>query len=155
MKTIFYTLILALAICCKPSTNQEKSAVINEYAYPPMPESELKMLYEQTTGVDYIFHKLPFSLNQSDKSSVQSNIAMIGVNAPTLFSDDCSPLGREFFQRNGEYLYEADVYFDTKANCYAYKFFKDGKAVYLNGISTSGAKFYNQIINTDVSKYRK
>lgn len=155
MKTIFYSLIVLLALNCRPTSSVEKSSSTSAYAYPPMPESEIKMLYEETTGVDYIFHKLPFSINQGDQASVQSNVLMIGIQSPTSFSESCIPLGREFFQKNGEYLYEADIYFDPKTDCYAYKFFKDGKAVYLNGMSKTGANFYTQIISTDVSQYRK
>lgn len=129
-----------------PSTAPTPSKVESmSFEVPALPREEMKNLYDNATYVDYIFYNLPFSLSQDNKPSIHANLGMISPEPLTSIPKSCKPIGREFFQIDGEVAYEADLYFEK--GCYGYVFIKDKKPLYANKISEEGVKFYQNLIN--------
>lgn len=157
-----YLLLLILPFCllsaCKESTSSEANnssktedeVVPNPnfvlHELPAMPLDFYNELKEKCDAVDYIFHNLPFSINQTDRPSVLSNLAFISEQQGYAIPDGCNILGREFFQVNGEILLEADFYFCPPYH-FTYVFLQNKKPIYANRMSESGVKFYANLIN--------
>ena len=166
MKTSFIIPVFLLSILCafgiscsnnkaKPAnsnaenTEQVESSNVTLTELPGVPTEQLAHLWNNCEFVDYIFHNLPFSLSQSETPAIQANLNFISTKAAGKIDlKSCKPMGREFFQVNGEIVMEADVYYSP--NCYFYVFVKDEKPIYANKISQSGMAFYHQI-TTQVS----
>jgi hypothetical protein len=114
------------------------------HALPPMDKATYEQLQSTVTQVDYIFHSLPFSVNQTERPAIQTNLAMI---SPERANDvtGCPIFARESFQVNGEIVLEADIYFNE--GCYAYVFYQGKDKVFANKITDQGKQFYNNLIN--------
>jgi hypothetical protein len=112
---------------------------------PGVPIQVLERLLNECTFIDYIFHKLPFSLSQSEGPSIDINISYIDFERPLgRIPTDCKPIGRKFFQISGEIVYDVDIYLTT--NCKFYVFVdKKNKPMYANYITDEGVKFYAQM----------
>jgi hypothetical protein len=152
MKYISSLLILViLVLSCQSSGDQKKSkqpsdqAQRSEAIYPTLPVELHKRLYDQVDYLDYIFHDLPFSMSQSEKPSVQTNIAYIGQGKVMGIPQGCKPVARQFYQIQGEIIFEADVYFSE--GCQFYIFYENGQAKYANAMSENGIAFFNKIIS--------
>ena len=140
-----------MALSCKNSSGSEQvenntsSQVLSEPVYPTLPIELHKKLYYEVELIDYIFNDLPFSMSQSEKPSIQSNIRYIGADPVTELQQDCKPIARQFFQVQGEIILEADVYYSE--GCYYYIFFQEGEARYANLMTSDGIGFMQNIIN--------
>lgn len=141
-------LILILGSCKEKKTNtsstEEVTATEQKFDLPALPISELQMLYDKASYVDYIFYELPFSLSQDNQASIRANLGLMSPDRLTTLSLSCKPIGREFFQVDGEIAYEADLYFSE--GCYGYVFLQNNKPAFANMISQEGQKFYQNII---------
>jgi hypothetical protein len=115
----------------------------NVIELPGIPSEKIVELWEKCELVDYIFHNLPFSLNQSEKPAIRANLNFIGTDPVGKVNLDCKPMGREFFQIGGEIVLEADVYYSP--GCYFYVFVDGNTPIYANTISEAGMNFYKQI----------
>jgi len=131
--------IMILMVACKPG--KEKKLITDEqFIYPQMSLQEQSYLFENIEGIDYIFNELPFSLSQTDKPSIQTNIAGIGRDGVTEIN--CKVLGRIFYQFKGEIILEADIYFKPP-DCHFYIFFEDGSPIYANQMTPENVNFFN------------
>lgn len=141
-------LILTLGSCKEKKTITPETELVNSeeqlFDLPALPISELQMLYDKASYVDYIFYDLPFSLSQDNQASIRANLGLLSPDKLTTLSISCKPIGREFFQVDGEIAYEADLYYSD--GCYGYVFLKDNKPAFANMISEEGLKFYRNII---------
>lgn len=142
--------LVLIGISCKPdtaspATTPGASATAGKHHLPAMTKAQYMELRERCTAVDYIFHTMPFSVNQTDKASVLSNLGMISSEQADALDPSCKPFAREIFQAGGEIFLEADLYYG--AECNAYVFFKGKEAVYANKIDKTGMDFYNKLIN--------
>lgn len=164
MKHSILGIVLILSLfSCKPETNnvktnadtpaapaiaqsapQPSSGTSTQAPYQSVTSDIMKDLYENCQLIDYIFHKLPFSMNQSEKSGIQSTITHVSPVAQEYITPGCEPIARQFFQVKGDITLEADIYFSD--NCKFFVFFKDGKAFAANKMSPSGIEFYGNII---------
>ena len=157
MTKLIYVLLAAtlLTLCaCKEQKSTATDAVSaapaapatqNSLKLPALPLSKMKYIFDNAEYVDYIFHKLPFSLSQDSKNSVQANIAMIDSRITPQYHDGCASMGREFFHVDGEIVMEAEVY--CSQGCYAYVFYEDKKPAYIAGMTETGKTFYQNMIN--------
>ena len=141
MKKIYLLLIVFHFLCVSCGSSGEKKVPSEpQFIYPQMSIQEQSYLFENVDGIDYIFNDLPFSLSQADKPSIQTNIAGISRNGVTAI--DCKPLGRIFYQFNGDIILEADIYFKAPA-CYFYIFIEEGKEIYANQMTPENVNFFN------------
>lgn len=128
----------------KTAVTQAQPAQTNSLDLPLFPLDKMKYIFDNATYVDYIFHRLPFSLSQDSKGSVQANIAMIDSRVTPQYHDGCVSIGREFFHVDGEIVMEAEVY--CSEGCYAYVFYEDKKPAYVAGMTAAGQTFYQNMI---------
>lgn len=122
---------------------------------PGVPEEVLLKLFEECTFIDYIFHKLPFSLSQNEDKSIKQNISFIDYARPLKhIPKNCKPIARKFYQIKGEIVYEADMYLDK--DCKFYVFIdKSNKPIYANYMTEAGIKFYAGIAQQARSNMNK
>ncbi len=112
---------------------------------PGVPKEVMVRLLNECTFVDYIFHKLPFSLSQSEDPSIDQNISFIDFNRPLVrIPKECKPIGRKFFQIKGEIVYDVDVYLTNQCKFYVFVG-KNNKPLYANYMTEAAVKFYSQI----------
>jgi hypothetical protein len=113
---------------------------------PGFPKDAMIKLMNECTYVDYIFHKLPFSLSQNDDPSINQNISFLDVDKPLEYIPaGCKPDARKFFQIKGDIVYDVDVY--IQSGCHFYVFVdKNNKPIYANRMTQSGINFYNNIL---------
>jgi hypothetical protein len=148
--------VLFLAAC--GGTAEEKSentsdepreaavaAPAGERLYPSVPLDTLQMLFQQCDYIDYVFYYTNFSISQNSQSDIQQAIRYISEQVP-LINPQCKPLGRLFFQVDGENRLEADLYFQD--GCTYYVFHEQGKPTYANEIMPAGIQFYNNIFKS-------
>lgn len=127
------------------SSDQISQSSSQEPAYPMLPVEWHNRLYNEAEYLDVIFHNLPFSMNQSERESVQANVTYIGRAPIGSIPSHCKPIARQFYQIEGEIVIEADIYFTDP--CYFYVFIIDGEALYANRMSETGVQFFQTTIN--------
>lgn len=125
------------------STAAQASA--GERKYPSVPLDTLTMLYEQCDYIDYVFYYTNFSVNQSDPQAIRSALSHIAEEAPAI-KPSCQPVGRLFYQVEGENRLVADLYFDREAGCVYYIFLEDGKPAYANKLMPAGINFMSNLL---------
>lgn len=151
IRTIILFIGVMLILSC--NSDQKKSATTavttenaaSKFKLPSFPQAEMERLFQEATFIDYIFYDLPFSISQDNQPSIHANLKLISSGVLDNLPKNCKPIGREFFQINGEIVHEADLYFSD--SCYGYVFLKDEKPIYANKLTEAGMKFYTNIIN--------
>ena len=146
---LFLTLLLALGCSGdgSDSSNKEElweadrtgTAAVN---LPSITFDEMKALYESADFIDVIFYNMEFSMSVNNKANIQRMVGFVSTQVAKL-NPNCKPTGRIFFQKNGEMMAEADMYFDDV--CRYFVFMKNGKATYANDITPEGQAYFNQI----------
>ncbi len=130
------------------STASEKVETITGQSGNPfqsIPGDKMRNLWENCELIDYIFYELPFSMNQSEKSGIQSTIAQVSTMAQQSYPANCKPIARQMFQVGGEIVLEAEVFFSPE--CQFFVFLEDNKPKYANQMTPQGAEFFGNIIN--------
>ncbi len=113
--------------------------------FQSIPGDVMRNLWENCELIDYIFYELPFSMNQSEKSGIQSTIAQVSTTAQQSYPASCKPIARQMYQVGGEIVLEADVYFSQE--CQFFVFMENNKPKYANQMTKQGAEFFGNIIN--------
>jgi hypothetical protein len=147
-------MIVSIASCkndnpSKPEvTKVEKEAQamskIKNSKYKPLPNEMLMELWNKCDLIDYIFHNLPFSMNQGEQASIRTNLTYISPDLQADIPSDCKSLGRQIFSIEGNIVLESDIYYTDK--CAFFIYFVDGKALYANKMSEAGKQFYTTMI---------
>ena len=128
------------------TTDQQQSQrPQNDIPFKMLPNEIVMDMYENAELLDYIFHSLPFSMSQDEKESIQTNITYIGGLPQQFIPAGCEPIARQFYQIKGEIKYEADVYYSE--GCKFYLFYVNGEPSFANQMSTTGQKFFDQMIS--------
>jgi hypothetical protein len=153
-----FALILVLSSCksdksgknaSQPEANSIQKPVPEQAGpdIPGVPKDILITLLNKCNSIDYIFHDLPVSMNQTEDADINQNIGFIDFNRPVgQLKSGCKPIARKFFQVPGQNSYDADVYFSE--NCQYYVFVdKSNKALYANYMTNVGVEFYKNILN--------
>ncbi|MEM1218944.1 MAG: hypothetical protein AAGH79_08525 [Bacteroidota bacterium] len=148
------TLLVLLALGCQnenaentettpsePAAAEEPKMVPAGEFLPSVPIEKLEYLWNNCDYVDYVFYELPISMSLDVKNSIQYALSHIAEN-PASLRPDCKPIGRIFFQVQGENYLEADFYF-SNGGCTYYVFLEDGKPKYGNYMTEEGAKYMN------------
>jgi hypothetical protein len=160
MRILTFVSLIVLIIGCKEASKKEAGSKIEpapstisvqKSELRGMTQEEFIEIQSKCNAVDYIFHSLPFSINQNDKASVLTNLGFIGAEQADAIPANCKALGREFFQAEGEIFLEADLYY-CPPDHFSYVFFKDNKAFAANKMSTDGINFYSNLIRQITAK---
>jgi len=161
MKNIFsYLIIMGLIVTALSSCGEEvkddkralsrdemwktKTAEVKVSSLPSITFEEMKVLYEGADFIDIIFYDVDFSMSVNNKTNIQKMVAFVSTNVARI-NPSCKPTGRIFFQKNGELLAEADMYYDDK--CRYFVFQKNGKAAYANDITPEGQAYFAKIFS--------
>jgi hypothetical protein len=155
-KQILILLVIVMASCknnkadmvSPPSNPSNATATVTESGpeIPGIPKDVMVKLLNECTYLDYIFHKLPFSLSQNEDPSIDQNISFIDIEKPLgRIPSHCKPDARKFFQIKGEVVYEADVYILNGCKFYVFVD-KNSKPIYANYMTQAGINFYDNII---------
>lgn len=153
---LFGILLIFTAISCKSGqenqlNNKHNAPAVAEETNTPeipgVPEEVLIKLFNECDYVDYIFHKLPFSLSQNEDPSIKQSISFIDFERPLKrIPKGCKPDARKFFHIKGQIVYDVDVYLLN--GCHFYVFVdQKGKPIYANYMTETGVNYYNGIIN--------
>lgn len=142
-------LCMALFACKSNNSDQnvtETQPVITavDNPYPGPPDDLLMNLYDNCSAIDYTFSNMPASISQDEKASIQSMISFFSQRVSPTLNPTCKPMGRAFYQINGEIVVEADFYFQP--DCQYFIFFEGGKAMYSCEMSQSGAQFFSRML---------
>ena len=146
-KSIFIILLgLALFSCnSNPKTETKKTspttvnAAANIDGLLPLPEKDVKILWERCDYLDYLFYNTNFTLSQDDQASIRQFLTFLS-SEPSKTNSECESLGRVFFQEKGEILYEAEFHF--KKGCTHLIFLKNNKPIYKNELTPQGIQFF-------------
>lgn len=141
--TNFSCLLLIIAILSNCKNQDRPSQAVPEF--PSLPAEDIKYLLANGDAIDFIFHDLPFSVNQTEIPSIRTTLSGIGLEP--VYPSSCSSIGRMFVQVKGDIVLEGEIYFDN-SECHHYVFYKDKKPVYANQMRPNAIGFYNQLINS-------
>lgn len=111
---------------------------------PPLNQEVFNKMLNECTFIDYIWHELPFSVSQSEKQAVMTNVSFISSEGHDSTPAHCKSIGRKSYQINGDIFLDADIYFGGKG-CNYYIFLKDEKPIYLNRMTDQGVGFYKRL----------
>ncbi len=114
-----------------------------ERLYPSIPIDTLQMLWQRCDFIDYVFYYTDFSVSQNKQEDIRAAIRHISEGIP-LIREECQPIGRIFYQVEGENRLEADLFFSE--GCVYYIFYDKGQRAYANEIMPAGMQFYEQIL---------
>jgi len=157
---IFLLLIAALWACDSGSTEEEATqqqqqtettaseaqaaeSPAGTVKYPSIPLDTIKMLYEKCDYIDYVFYYSNISANQSQQADIRSALSHVAEQPPAIKAS-CKPIGRVFYQVEGENRAEADLYIGQGCNYYLW--YEDGQPAYANQIMDSGINFIKNLL---------
>lgn len=121
-----------------------KAQEVKVSSLPSISFDEMKKIYEGTDFIDIIFYNVDFSMSVNNKANIQRMVGMVSTNVAQL-NPSCQAMGRLFFQKNGELLIEADMYYDE--TCQYFVFQKNGKPAYANYITPEGQAYFAKIFS--------
>ncbi len=111
------------------------------HSLPSLPVQTAQMLFEQCDYVDYVFYELPISMSLYEKPSIQRAVRHISAT-PAAMDPRCKPVGRIFFQIEGENVVQADIYF-TPGCTYFVFLDEQGKPQYGNQMTDECIQYLN------------
>ena len=167
-KFLYIALISCIGLLsanCGGNTEDEKRAKSREAMWdtkttdvkvsslPSITFEEMKVIYEGADFIDIIFYNVDFSMSINNKTNIQKRVGFVSTKVAQI-NPNWKAMGRIFFQKNGEMLAEADMYYDDQ--CRYFVFQKNGKAAYANDITPQGqayfAKIFSQVKVEEVGK---
>lgn len=154
--TLFALILMVLLSSCGGGDSSNKDKLSKEEKWktkaekvqvsslPSISFDEMKTIYEGTDFIDIIFYNVDFSMSVNNKTNIQRMVGMVSTNVAQL-NPSCQAMGRLFFQKNGELLIEADMYYDE--TCQYFVFQKNGKPAYANYITPEGQAYFAKIFS--------
>lgn len=121
-----------------------KTTDVKVASLPSITFEEMKVIYEGADFIDIIFYDVDFSMSVNSKTNIQKMVGFVSTNVAQL-NQNCKATGRIFFQKNGELLAEADMYYNDQ--CRYFVFQKNGKAAYANDITPEGQAYFARIFS--------
>ncbi len=110
--------------------------------YPSIAAEKMKYLFDNCDYIDFVFYSTNFSMSQDQKPAIQTTLAGVSTT-PARVVASCKPIGRIFFQVDGQGVAEADIFFGGP--CLYYLFLEDGKYVAGNQLTQGAMEFYQKI----------
>lgn len=123
---------------------ETKANEVKVSTLPSITFEEMKELYEGCDFIDIIFYNVEFSMSVKNKSNIQRMVAFASPDVAQI-NPNCKAMGRLFFQKNGELIVEADMYYDDQ--CQYFVFQKNGKNAYANNITQEGQAYFAKIFS--------
>jgi len=120
-------------------SNEVKVSTLPSITFP-----EMKAIYEECDFIDIIFYNVEFSMSVNNKSNIQKMVGFVSTDVAQV-NPACKAMGRLFFQKNGELMVEADMYYDDQ--CQYFVFQKNGKNAYANDITPEGQAYFQRIFS--------
>jgi len=153
--TLLMLLTLFLFSSCGEETQEKKgmdkeklwATKSNEVKVSTLPSitfEEMKAIYEGCDFIDIIFYNVEFSMSVNNKTNIQKMVGFVSTNVAQV-NPACKAMGRLFFQKNGELMVEADMYYDDQ--CQYFVFQKNGKNAYANNITPEGQAYFAKIFS--------
>lgn len=118
--------------------------------YPSISSEKMKYLWDNCDYVDFVMYGTNFSMSQSDQDAIRSTLAGISTT-PAQVVAGCRPVGRIFFQVDGQNEVEADIFYGGN-QCLYYLFLEDGTYVMGNQFTQQAVNFYQQIFSQVTSQ---
>ncbi len=154
MKNLFFLFLLVLlASSCSDEAQAEQevqktpedqqAASQPEDFYPSFPFDTLKYLWENCDYIDVLYYDLPASMSIADSNSIHHMLSIIAA-APAPRKPNCKPIGRLFFQVDGENKASADLYFSD--GCQFFVFMENEKPRWGNLITDRGITYFQNNI---------
>lgn len=120
-------------------TAPQSTAATTELPAPP-PEFAMD-IFNNCDYVDIIMYQSNFSMNVSQKSSIQMLVKALTTESQPSF-ENCPAQGRLFFLNKGKSLTEAELHF-TEGVCHAMVFYVDGKKKYSTKLGQQGINMFS------------
>ncbi len=121
-----------------------KNTAVKVSSLPSITFEEMEKIYEGADFIDIIFYNVDFSMSVNNKANIQKMVGFVSTNVASI-NRNCKPMGRIFFQKNGELMVEADMYYDDQ--CRYFVFQKNGRAAYANDITPEGQAYFAKIFS--------
>lgn len=112
---------------------------------PPITQELAQNLFDKCDYIDIIMYQEGFSMNISQKPSIQSLISSLSTANPEI-GTNCPARGRLFFQEKGQTIGEADLHF-TSGVCAALVFYEKGQKTYTAQMTEQGANIFGNYFN--------
>ncbi len=127
----------------KPATAAPQSTIDPADQLPSITNEIMDDLWTNCDAVDFLFYDLPISMNQEDQASIRQTLKHVSTT-PARINKGCKPIGRIFFNGQGESLMEAEIVFNKQ--CQYYIFYENKKKTYANQMAKEGVDFMNKIL---------
>ncbi|GJM36245.1 MAG: hypothetical protein DHS20C18_52460 [Saprospiraceae bacterium] len=129
----------------QPDTSQPaavNTAPVAAKAYPIVPKDTIALLWEKCDFIDVVFYYEDFSLSQHTQHDIRGSLGHISDQAAPVPAA-CKPIGRIFYQVDGENRLEADLFFTE--GCRFLLFYENNQPTYANALSPDGINFFNNV----------
>ena len=150
---LFFSAVLFTCGNSENNTDAQKAstpATQNEAYLPSITLEEMEFLWNNCNQVDFIYYELPISTSLNDQYSIQQSLRHVSdTPVPLNVKNNCKPISRVFYKKDGDDLMEAEVYFSQ--GCSFFVFLKNGKPQYSNLMTDNGIKHFNDIIQKALS----
>lgn len=123
-----------------PAATAQQQATGKTITLPPVSQEFALNLFENCDYIDIIMYQEGFSMNISQKGSIQTVIQGLSATNPVLGAN-CPAQGRLFFQNKGQTIGEADLHL-TSGVCAALVFYENGKKAYTSQMTEQGASIF-------------
>ncbi|RME94520.1 MAG: hypothetical protein D6772_14450 [Bacteroidetes bacterium] len=130
-------------------TSASATAPVASQPYPSISSEKMKYLWDNCDYVDFIMYGTNFSMSQKEQAAIRATLAGISTTPAQVLSN-CQPVGRVFFQVDGQNAAEADIFFSLDGNCLYYLFLENGAYTAGNQFTQQAVNFYQQVF-TQVS----
>lgn len=153
---IIASFILLSVIACKnpqdiPSSVEEPAIPQNAPLHVPdgfsdqgMPEETILELINNGDHIDFMFHELPLSMNQTENSAIRTDMLYVSSTPIAGIPQGCVPMARKIYLGKGEIILEADLYFSQQ--CLFQVFIKDEKPLFGNLLTMEAVQFYGSLM---------
>lgn len=107
-------------------------------------KEHLQMIIDECTQIDITFNDMPFTMNQSTKSAIISDLSYIAPEHFEKIPGNCIPMARKVYYGKDGVLLECDLYFSD--SCMYFVFIKDEIPLFANAINDVGINFYHDVL---------
>ncbi|MDQ3141006.1 MAG: hypothetical protein M3Q56_02040 [Bacteroidota bacterium] len=150
MKIWFAILMAFCSVGCKQNSTSNSTGPKSTMDASPLPAETISELNKNCTSIDLISLKkeVNVSMNFDNPQAVQYVVSFItdekGIVAP-----GSKPEGRVSFQKNGEIVYDADLYYSDGSNAMVWVDMQ-AKVLNMNKISPEGIDFFKNFLKPQV-----
>ena len=127
-----------------PSTSSSNSNITMRSS-EGIPQEDVVKIATECTHIDFTFHELPISMNQSEKSAIIGDLSYISPETVSEIPGDCKPLARKVYWGPKGVIIEADIYFSQ--DCLYFVFIRNEERLFANRMNQNGITFYSGVLS--------